>query len=123
MGLDQFAYTRADHETPADIRHYEFVWRKHAKLQEFMEQLFVRRTELAADALNIGELEMLEQDFIDLEAAVKSNALPDSPGGFFYGHQYQDESVVEYRDYDLEFCVWARKSIRAGNRVYYSCWW
>jgi hypothetical protein len=31
MGLDQFAYTRADQQTQADIRHYEFVGRNQAR--------------------------------------------------------------------------------------------
>jgi len=52
-----------------------------------------------------------------------ARALPHCEGGFFYGHQFQDEAAAEYRERDLEFCAWARERIRAGETVIYSCWW
>ena len=58
-----------------------------------------------------------------LEQAVRGSALPHCEGGFFYGHQFQDEQASEYRAYDLEFCAWARAEIGAGSTVIYSCWW
>ena len=124
MGLDQYAYARppaplAADDDPAPA----FVWRKHAKLQEWAEALFMARTGGCADTLNCGELELTLEDVDALERLVREGRLPESPGGFFYGHQHQDESAREYRAYDLEFCAWARERLMNGQRVVYSCWW
>ena len=87
--------------------------RKHAKLQEMgVERLFEERTGESSDALNCGELRGLTAEDVEtLERLVREGALPESPGGFFYGHQFQDESAAEYRAQDLDFCAWARAEI------------
>jgi hypothetical protein len=41
----------------------------------------------------------------------------------FYGHQYQDMTLEEYREDDLRFCDEAMKAIERGETVIYSCWW
>jgi len=117
MGLDQYAFTAERTQNP------EFCWRKHAKLQEFMEQLWMVRTGQPADGLNCNQLELQPEDVATLQALIERNELPDSPGGFFYGHQFQGESASEYRDKDLEFCQWARAILRTRQKVFYSCWW
>ena len=122
MGLDQCAYTRPDDQEPSEAP-TQFIWRKHAKLQEFMEQLYVERTGSPADELNCGELKLLTEDIERLKQLVENDDLPTSVGGFFYGHQFQHQSAAEYREQDLEFCAWALNTIKAGNRVYFSCWW
>ena len=122
MGLDQYAYTRAPEQKPEDVSP-QFVWRKHSKLQEFMEQLFVERTGRNDTDLNCGELPLTAEDIANLEGLISKNGLPESPGGFFYGHQFQDEAAEEYREQDLEFCAWAQAEIAQGAAVYYSCWW
>ena len=122
MGLDQCTYTRPDDQEPSEAP-AQFIWRKHAKLQEFMEQLFIKRTHEDATKLNCGELELFLEDIERLRKLVEGNNLPKCEGGFFYGHQFQDESAAEYREQDLEFCQWALATIEAGNKVYFSCWW
>ncbi len=122
MGLDQYAYVKTA-ESGEEGESAKFVWRKHSKLQTFMEALYVERTGLSACDLNCGELKLEASDIDALEHAVKESALPQCEGGFFYGHQFQDEQATEYRDYDLEFCAWARLEIQAGSTVIYSCWW
>jgi len=118
MGLDQYAYTRANKFQP------EFIWRKHAKLQEFMEQLYRQKNGVeSADGLNEGELALTKADIAVLEELVQAGTLPSSPGGFFYGHEYQDETAAEYRDKDLQFCAWARQVLATRRKVFYSCWW
>jgi hypothetical protein len=117
MGLDQFAYA-ADNQN-----HPQFTWRKHAKLQAFMENLFTQRTGQDPAALNCGALELSAEDITLLEEMVASNRLPESPGGFFYGHQFQDESAQEYREQDLAFCQWAKTILNTREKVIYSCWW
>ena len=117
MGLDQYAYTQENRNNP------EFIWRKHARLQEFMEALFIYRTGQGPIDLNCGELELTEQDIDALEELVKNGNLPESEGGFFYGHDFQDEAAKEYRNRDLEFCRWAKQILETRKKVFYSCWW
>ena len=122
MGLDQYAYIKTL-ESGDEGDSPKFVCRKHPKLQSFMEALYVERTGLSACDLNCEELKLEASDIDALEHAIKESALPQCEGGFFYGHQFQDEQATEYRDYDLEFCAWARAEIGAGSTVIYSCWW
>lgn len=122
MGLDQYAYVKTP-ESGDEGESPKFTWRKHSKLQTFMEALYTERTGLSASDLNCGELKLETADIDTLEKAVKGSALPHCEGGFFYGHQFQDEQATEYRDYDLEFCAWARAEIEQGSTVIYSCWW
>ena len=118
MGLDQYAYTRANEGNP------EFVWRKHAKLQEFMEALYRLKNKVEdARALNCGELELTAVDISTLQTFVECRALPESPGGFFYGDELQDERAEEYRAQDLKFCAWAKQVLETRQQVFYSCWW
>ena len=124
MGLDQYATaTPPAPFVPDDDPAPAFVWRKHARLQAWAEALFVAKTGEDADALNCGELVLDAEDVEALEALVREGALPRSPGGFFYGHERQDESAAAYREQDLAFCAWARARIAQGQRVAYSCWW
>lgn len=122
MGLDQYAWARERGESN-EGHEPQFTWRKHSKLQEFMEQLFVEKTSLSSVELNCGELELELADIEKLEKCIEQKAMPISPGGFFYGHQFQDEAEDKYRDQDIMFCEWARREIEQGNTVIYSCWW
>lgn len=122
MGLDQCAYARLPDQSTDNVKP-EFIWRKHAKLQEFMDQLFVEQTGKDAIELNCGALELTADDIALLEQAVQDGTLPESPGGFFYGHQFQDESAQEYREQDLAFCKWAQGVLQTRARVFYTCWW
>ena len=128
MGLDQYAYSRekAERETDENGQSFfdeQFYWRKHSKLQEFMESVANEREGMSPTDLNCGELELFEDEIIQLQELVKGNSLPESPGGFFYGHQFQDEAAEENREQDLEFCKWALTEVKDGKHVFYSCWW
>lgn len=122
MGLDQYAYSRLPEQSPDGVEP-KFIWRKHAKLQEFMERLFEARTGQNAAELNCAELELQAEDIATLQAMVEQHDLPESPGGFFYGHQMQDAQAAAYRETDLEFCKWARTVLKTREKVFYSCWW
>ena len=122
MGLDQYAYRKTP-ETGEEGDSPAFVWRKHAKLQTFMEHLYTARTGLDASDLNCGELRLEAADIDRLETAAKAGTLPVCAGGFFYGHQFRDEQAEAYRPHDLAFCAWARAEMQAGSTVIYSCWW
>lgn len=117
MGLDQFAFKNERNDEK------EFYWRKHSKLQTWMEQLFAGRTGEGPDVFNCTDFELTLSDIERLEAAIRDDELPVCEGGFFYGHQWQDEAAAEYREQDLEFCAWARQAIKDGDKVYYHCWW
>ena len=124
MGLDQYAWARErEEEENAEGHEHQFVWRKHAKLQEFMEQKFVEKTSLSAVELNCGQLELDVVDIAELERKMQTNQMPRSQGGIFYGHQIQDESEEEYKDQDIAFIEWAKAELEQGNKVIYSCWW
>ena len=140
MGLDQYAYRKTP-ETGEEGDSPAFVWRKHAKLQTFMEHLYTARTGLDASNLNCGELRLDAADIDRLETAAKAGTLPACAGGgsarsrlnwsprpipgrlSLYGHQFQDEQAEAYRAHDLAFCAWARAEMQAGSTVIYSCWW
>ena len=122
MGLDQYAYRKTP-ETGEEGDSPAFVWRKHAKLQTFMEHLYTARTGLDASNLNCGELRLDAADIDRLGTAAKAGTLPVCAGGVFYGHQFQDEQAEAYRAHDLAFCAWARAEMQAGSTVIYSCWW
>jgi len=117
MGLDQFAEFRTEPTA-------RFYWRKHAALQEYMERLWVDQTGRPASTLNCEDLHLYKEDIEDLRKAILSGFKDyRSDGGFLYGHEYQDESVKEYRENDLRFCDEAIKAIERGETVIYSCWW
>lgn len=75
MGLDQYAYVKTP-ESGDEGESPKFVWRKHSKLQTFMETLYTERTGLSASDLNCGELKLETTDIDTLEQAVKGSALP-----------------------------------------------
>lgn len=122
MGLDQYAYIKHD-DGADDDRAADFVWRKHSKLQAWAEALFTAKTGQPANELNCGELLLEAADIADLETRVKKGSLPNSEGGFFFGHQFQDEVADENAAQDLAFCAWAKDAITNGQTVAYSCWW
>ena len=133
MGLDQYGgwlepVTKEDQlhskivNEPVAQEVCEFDWRKHAKLQEFMENLWVNKNENTKE-FNCVNMPLDEEDILALQEAVKGEELPESQGGFFFGHQSQDETTIEYKEQDLEFCAKALKWIEEGKTPYYSCWW
>ena len=118
MGLDQYAHTGS-----ADGNFDEkFKWRKHAKLQAFMEMLWYHQLGNNKE-FNCQNLELERNDIEQLQALIKGDDLPESPGGFFSGHQFQDQSASDYKETDLEFCDWALEEIDNGRPVFYTCWY
>ena len=135
MGLDQYAfsspeplYVEKDDDGRMAIKGThgeEFYWRKHAKLQAFFEDEILNEmlTPMIDGTFNCNPVKLTLRSILRLEHMLKTNDLPHSPGGFFYGHQFQAESASEYREQDLKFCEWAKEVIKAGDHVYYDCWW
>jgi len=135
MGLDQYAFSAPEELTVEQdddgrmsikgVHGEEFQWRKHAKLQEFFEHKIMtgELSPLVDDEFNCNPVKLTMPIINELEGLVQSRQLPRSGGGFFYGHQFQDESDDEYLEQDLKFCSWAKQTIEEGDHVYYDCWW
>ena len=142
MGLDQHAHLRGqkiDWEKYFNDDDYSenagvFVWRKHARLQEFMAQKWTEQNPsvkvegmLAHLGFNsdqdapcymtkevVDELsEQIEKGFSDYHAE----------DGFFWGQQFQEESMQEYREQDKEFLKECKKALELGEPLTYECSW
>tara|TARA_B100002019_G_scaffold184199_1_gene158987 strand:- start:1541 stop:2014 length:474 start_codon:yes stop_codon:yes gene_type:complete len=142
MGLDQHAHlrgTKVDWEKYYNEDDYGdknniFVWRKHARLQEFMAKKWADqnpaiKTEgfLAHLGFNgdqeapcyltkevVEELsEQIQKGFSDYHAQ----------DGFFWGQQFQEESVKEYKEQDIKFLKFCEQAISEGKVVEYWCSW
>ena len=101
----------------------EFDWRKHAKLQKFMEDIWYTRETDGEDMFNGQTLLLTKEDILNLQQVLLNDNLPESEGGFFFGHQFQDESAEQYKEQDLEFCKEALKWLDEGKEVFYECSW
>ena len=140
MGLDQYAYTKpsVDSEEETELAY----WRKHNRLQGWMEQLWEDKGRPNFDPkqdvggmgdFNCIPVEITLSDLEQLEAHVVNKALPQT-GGFFFGHDSYDwdededgnpfaEGDYYYKETDLKFIEDARQAIQDGLKVYYNCWW
>ena len=45
------------------------------------------------------------------------------PDGFFWGQQFQEESMREYREQDEEFLKECKKALELGEPLTYECSW
>jgi hypothetical protein len=43
--------------------------------------------------------------------------------GFFWGQQWQDEAVQEYKAQDRDFIEWCKKQLKEGRKIAYDCSW
>jgi hypothetical protein len=151
MGLDQFAGVkqtkRYEWKTPegeTKVDEYQmagpFEWRKHARLQEFMNTLYMERNnienkweEIAKDdgtdetywnPISWNEIKLKHQDIDRLEKAIRSRYSEYfCEGGFMWGHEIQEEQRDYYREQDLEFVEFAREKLANDETVVYSCSW
>ena len=139
MGLDQYAYTRPQRKRNSDEDISIMEWRKHNRLQGWMQNLWESKgcpnAQTEGDEMgdfNCVELELTSQDIDDLESAINNFELPES-NGFFWGsdsyfwNDENDEPFPDneywYKETDLRFVNEARKAINNKNRVFYSCWY
>lgn len=146
MGLDQYAFAVMPHKENTDFSIYwqrEGVerpegavtdiayWRKHANLQGWMEDLWIRKMNEAGTppkvqtegwfageiVFNCQPVRLTIQDLADLEQAVLEDDLPYTQG-FFFG-----ESHPEDLEDTLTFIAKAREAIGFDMEVYYDSWW
>ena len=79
MGLDQYGMIGCTTEKRVDdagkeytvkIADNDFYWRKHSRLQDFMEELWVEKTGRPATELNCEDMELTEGDVNKLEGGI-----------------------------------------------------
>jgi len=136
MGLDQYAY--ASSEINSEDREEIAYWRKHNRLQGWMEQLWEDKgrphfNDIANPMgdFNCQPVELTLSDIEQLEAHVENKALPET-GGFFFGNDsfaWTDDDGNEfaegyyYKEDDLKFIALAREALQKGKKVFYDSWW
>ena len=117
------------HDNVNERKESPFYWRKHARLQQFMMELWHKKKEedapfgMMESTFNCTPLLLDKEDVLTLQKLVQDDNLPFCPDGFFWGHQFQEESMREYKEQDLKFCEDDIKWIEEGKEVYYECWW
>ena len=135
MGLDMYAYARPPRKRNSDDDVQIGEWRKHNRLQGWMQQLWESKGCPNANEegdFNCVELQLTEEDINALEDDILTMTMPES-NGFFWGsdsyfwNDENDEPFPDneywYKETDLHFVNEARKAINNKNRVFYSCWY
>ena len=140
MGLDQYANVRDKQsgkmKSPdfdkvySDKNEYKptdhgFVWRKHSRLQQFMSSIWDEQNPDNAEPMNgEDELVITKEIITKLRKEIDGNYHNSfCSGGFFWGHQFQEEAVREYSKQDVQFCDWALAQMEKGEEVVYQCSW
>ncbi len=132
MGLDQYAGLR---DSKGEV-HEKFYWRKHARLQTFMAKQFNKQKPQTEENNTIDDLQHLgfnageggvkitEELIKELEEQVKNDYWDCfASDGFFWGQQFQEQAVKEYKSFDKKFIKWAKEQLKAGRQIGYDCSW
>ena len=136
MGLDQYAYARdprieRDEEDEDDWGGDVHImdWRKHNRLQGYMEQIWLEQGgeygESWGDGFNGKEVKLGNDEINALEEVINNRDLPETSGFFFGNDSYEDYENEDwgYLKSDLEFISEARKLLSEGFEVYYNSSW
>jgi len=140
MGLDQNAYTLpsdvdALSEDSNEEREELCYWRKHNRLQGYMERLWELKGKpgLPEDYnspfgdFNCIPLELTANDLLDLQKIIEEEKLPYTQGFFFGDDSYEwkneDGDEYEYKEADRDFIKSGLTAISEGKKVYYHCWY
>ena len=132
MGLDQYAGFR---DSKGEV-HEEFYWRKHARLQVFFAKQFRKQNKDDEKNNTMDDLQHLgfnggqggvtitEEVVKDLEEAIKNDYWDHfATDGFFWGQQFQEEQVKEYKAQDKKFLEWCKKRLKEKKEIGYDCSW
>ena len=139
MGLDMYAFRhkgeRIDQKTDrsklegTERQPILFAdWRKHNRLQGFMQELYDEQNPDSStkgwNDFNCVPLYLSRKDLDALEEAIRSRTLLET-GGFFFGQDsYTWEGEQEdMKATDLKFVADAKKYLNEGFQVFYECWW
>jgi len=142
MGLDQHAHLRGqkvdweqyysddDYGDKAKV----FVWRKHARLQQFMAKKWAEQnpaeniegslSHLGFNGDQPAPCYLTEEVVKELAEQIQKNFSDyHADDGFFWGQEYQEESVKEYKEQDTKFLKFCEQSINEKKVVEYWCSW
>ena len=137
MGLDQYAGFR---DSKGEV-HEEFYWRKHARLQVFFAKQFRKQKEKELSTLKYknntmedlqhlgfnggqGGVTITEEVVKDLEEAINNDYWDHfAHDGFFWGQQFQEEQVKEYKAQDKKFLEWCKRRLKEKKEIGYDCSW
>ena len=132
MGLDQYAGFR---DSKGEV-HEEFYWRKHARLQVFFAKQFRKQKKDENKNNTVDDLQLLgfnggqggvtitEEVVKDLEEAIKNGYYDHfANDGFFWGQQFQEEQVNEYKAQDERFLRWCKQRLKEKKEIGYDCSW
>ena len=72
---------------------------------------------------NCEKVQLDETDIKVIRNFVEKGELPFCADGMFWGHQFQEDAMKQYKEQDLEFCDKALEWLEEGKEVYYSSWW
>ena len=141
MGLDQHAHLRGHNVNWAKYFDDDkeecsklFVWRKHARLQQFMSAKWDEQNTTHKHAGHLAHLGfnadqeapvyVSEELVTDLAEAISNNYKDYvAEDGFFWGQQFQEESVKEYKEQDIKFLKFCQQAINDKKVVEYWCSW
>ena len=71
-----------------------------------------------------GGVTITEDLIKDLEEAIKNDYWNYfASDGFFWGQQFQEDAVKEYKAQDEEFLKWAKEQLKEGRQIGYDCSW
>ena len=124
MGLDQAMFSSSGEK--------EYDWRKHARLQVFMARKWREKnpSKEPEGAFGLGfnsgdePLVLKKADLDEWQEEIKNKYWNSfATDGFFWGQQFQEESVKEYKKQDQEAVDWARTQLEQGHKITYECSW
>ena len=132
MGLDQYAGFR---DSKGEV-HEEFYWRKHARLQVFFAKQFRKQNEDKDKNNTVDDLQHLgfnggqggvtitEEIVKELEEQINNDYWDCfASDGFFWGQQFQEEQVKEYKAQDKKFLEWCKQRLKEKKEIGYDCSW
>ena len=132
MVLDQYAGFR---DSKGEV-HEEFYWRKHARLQVFFAKQFRKQNKDKEKNNTVDDLQHLgfnggqggvtitEEVVKDLEEDIKNDYWDHfATDGFFWGQQFQEEQVKEYKAQDEKFLRWCKQRLKEKKEIGYDCSW
>jgi hypothetical protein len=114
MGLDMYAHKVQKEELA--------YWRKHNRLQGWFEREYFEAHPNDSD-FNCKDFYLNEELLNKLEEDIKKDSLPKTEGFFYGDDSYTWKERDEMKQYDLQFVANARKAIKEGYDIVYSCWW
>src|SRR5210317_1425234 len=141
MGLDQHAHLRnqkvdwEDYFVNDNSKDQKvFTWRKHARLQQFMAKKWAEQnphvkidghlSHLGFNSDQDAPCYITKEVAEDLADAIANDFKDyEATDGFFWGQQFQEESVKDYKEQDIKFLKFCEQAINEKKVVEYWCSW